>query len=54
MLKVYQVGGRLFQYEEGEAPTGAVEADAPHNKKAVPKTKSAAPATDKTEGAAKK
>lgn len=54
MLKVYKVGDRLFQFEEGKAPAGAVEAVTPRNKKATPKTKSADPAPDKTEGAAKK
>ena len=42
MLKIYSYGGRLYQFEEGEQPAGAVEVV----KKAVdpPETKAVKPA----------
>ena len=42
MLKIYEIGGKFWQFEEGEQPAGAVEVV----KKAVdpPETKAAKPA----------
>ena len=54
MLKQYIVGGKQFQYEEGEQPESAVELNAPKEKKAVePQNKAVKPA-NKTRRAAKK
>lgn len=39
MLKIYEYGGRTFQFEEGRQPEGAVEV-----KKAEPKNKAIKPA----------
>ena len=41
MLKIYQIGERLWQYEEGKQPPAAVEVK-PANKKGQAKTKTAA------------
>lgn len=48
-LKIYRIGERLYQYEEGQQPEGAVlyekkataanKAKKPVNKKVAPKTK---------------
>ena len=45
MLKIYEIGGKLWQFEEGEQPEGAREvreqaAKPPEEKKAAPKNKS--------------
>lgn len=49
MLKVYEVNGMTYQYEEGEQPEGAVEVKAvkPKNKAATVKNKAAKPEVKK-------
>ena len=55
MLKIYEINGRLFQFEEGKQPAGAVEAkkkkatppekvaEEPEAKAAAPKTRARKP-----------
>lgn len=52
MLKIYEIGGKLWQFEEGEQPEGAVE----YKEKAAepPKNKAAKPAANKQRKAAVK
>lgn len=45
MLKIYEFNGKLWQFEEGEQPAGAVEyklkaVDPPKDKAVTPKNKS--------------
>lgn len=45
MLKIYEIEGKLWQFEEGEQPAGAKEhkqkaAEPPKDKAATPKNKS--------------
>lgn len=53
MLKQYIVGGKQFQYEEGEQPEGAVEL-MPKEKKAVEPSNKAVKPVNKSRRAAKK
>ena len=52
MLKQYIVGGKQFQYEEGEQPEGAVEL-MPKKKAVEPQNKAVKPA-NKTKAVKKK
>jgi len=54
MLKQYIVNGKQYQYEEGEQPEGAVELNAPKEKKAVEPSNKAVKPANKTRRAAKK
>ena len=50
MLKIYEIDGKLWQFEEGEQPAGAVEvkrkaAEPPKNKAAKPANKTRKAAT---------
>ena len=48
MLKIYEYRGQMYQFEEGEQPDGAVEANTvtpPEKVAEEPETKAAAPKT---------
>ena len=50
MLKIYEINGKLWQFEEGEQPAGAVEykqkaVEPPKNKAVTPKNKARKPVT---------
>lgn len=56
MIKVYSINGRLFRYEEGKQPEGAVEFNPAKEVKAVPEVanKAVKKTANKSKGATTK
>lgn len=58
MLKIYAYNGRMYQFEEGKQPEGAVEVEVraavkPHEKAAKPAEKAVKPANKARKAATK-